>query len=261
MIRVVNTVPSTGNFISTASIEAVEIVSTNAVECYSVCLYDEPEYKKLHPTRNFAQRYLQPFQEDVKKHLDRNNMALNIFCDEKSLDLALSLKTGSVYLVKQRVLYPFFQHLYRYYSVFLDHPTIQTYHFRGMDNIICSDNAMSNLREFHTSGMDVLNMPYSRKYKESYCPIRGSCSVSRRGILSLRNFLKENRFFPDMSDKRLIWHSDEDFLTIWFNAIKNYLSIYTIIDRELPMDFYLDLTTMIKASNDFVIKRTTRGDI
>lgn len=261
MIRVSSQIPTVGQNVSTANITAVEIVHTDAKECYSVCLYKEPLYKQLHPTRDFKQRYLEPFKDDVRNHLEKHKMALNIFCDEESLELAISLKTGSVYLVTQKPLYPFFQHLYRYYSVFLEHPTIQTYHFRGMDNIVADDTAVSRLREFHNSSMDVLNMPYFRNFTSKYCPIRGSCSISRRGIKSLAGFLKHKRLYPDVTNKRLLWHSDEDFLTEWFNGIKNTLGIYTIVDRELPMDFYFDLMNMTKSGANFIITNAERGVI
>lgn len=262
MIEVSSTTPSIGkqNF-STALIEAVEILPTTSSECYSVCLYREPLYKTIKPRVDFKDRYLKPFQEDVKKHLDANKIDLNIFCDQESLELALSLKTGSVYLVKQKPLYPFFQHLYRYYSVFLNTPGVQTYHFRGMDNIVSSDNSVKNRRAFHRSDMDVLNMPYFRRGIETYCPIRGSCSVSRNGIKSLATFLKDNRFFPDLNNPKLLWHSDEDFLSEWYNMIKHTLGSFIIVDRPLPMDFYFDLKNMIDKQSNFTIINSERGDI
>lgn len=261
MIEISNQTPSLGKHISTANIEAVEIIPYNTREYFSVCLYKEPMYKTLRPKSDFKERYLKPFQDDVKRHLEEYNIGLNIFCDEESLELALSLKTGSVYLVKQRPLYPFFQHLYRYYSVFLNQPGVQTYHFRGMDNIVTSDNAMANLRSFHNSTMDILNMPYLRYKTDKYCPIRGSCSVSRRGITSLKEFIKGNRIYPDVQNLTSLWHSDEDFLTEWYNRVKHSLGSFIIVDRKLPMDFFIDLNSMIEKSTNFLIINAERGKI
>ena len=246
---------------STSSIEGVEIKPVIYSEYYSVCLYKEPLYKQIRPKSDFKKRYLEPFQEEVQAHLEKHKMGLNIFCDAESVDLALSLKAGSVYVVKTPKQYPFFQHLYRYYSVFLEDRGVKTYHFRGMDNIVCSDEAMDKLKEFHGSNKDILHMPYLRYKTDQYCPIRGSCSVSNRGIESLRVFLRDNRFFPNVADNTLLWHSDEDFLAEWFNVAKNNLNIYTIIDRLMPMQYYVDLNNMIEKNVDFTIRRSLRGDI
>lgn len=218
-------------------------------------------YKVLRPKSDFKERFLKPFQDDVQNHLEKYGIALNIFCDEGMVDVALSLNAGSVYVVKQKPLYPFFQHLYRYYSVFLKHPTIQTYHFRGMDNIVTSDNAMNNLRNFHNSTMDILNMPYLRYKTDLYCPIRGSCSISRRAIPSLANFLKQHRLYPDLQNINSLWHSDEDFLMEWYNRVKYTLGCYTILDRLMPMDFHIELNNKLKKGSHFVMIDAERGKI
>lgn len=249
---------------STAKIRAVESFEEHAdsENCYSVCLYKEPLYKKIKPKASFDQLYIDPFKSNaVAEHLRKHQMSLNVFCDKESLEKGLSLKCGTVYLVDGKPSYPFFQHLYRYYSILVRNPKVKAYHFRGMDNIISSDGAVARIKDFAESGMDILNMPYFRTYTQAYCPIRGSCSVGANGINSLASFFKSNRFSPNDSEEKLLWHSDEDFLSMWFNLVKSRLNIYTIIDRDMPMQFYMDMATMIQANNKFIIKRADRRDI
>lgn len=212
--------------------------------CFSACLYDQPHPKRRHV--NFAERYLDSMPA-VRDRLEETGYGLNIFCDAAMLQTALSFECGSVYLVTEPPKFEFQQHVWRYYSALLpNHPTIQAYHFRGMDNLLASNDELEMFDQFLAGGYEIKHAPYTRKAGgDIYTPIRGSCSVAGRGIQSLGWWLStQEHFAPE--DWPSTWHNDEDHLARWFNAVKHHHSLFTILDRDMPMHFYRDLSIQLE---------------
>lgn len=234
--------------------EIVKERSTKAKHCFSACLYHEPDFKKLFPKRNYNKRYLE-IVERLIPYFKEKNYALNVFCDAKMLPVAEKFGFGSIYLVNQHPTFPFSQHLYRYYSVFLpEHETIRAYHFRGMDNLIPTEDFTGFINHFLFSKSDLLHAPYTRiKGGLVYTPVRGSCSVANNGISSLASFIRTNK--PEIPvESWRAWHCDETYLTKWFNQCKLNLKLMTIIDRDMHMQFYCDFHKILSDGKSMTIK-------
>lgn len=227
---------------------------TKARHCFSVCLYSEPLFTVQFPQRNFNKRYLENIPA-VTERLAATNYALNIFCDAASLQTALNLNVGSVYLVTKAKEFAFQQHIWRYFSTLLPkHETIQCYHFRGMDNLLASEDELTLFERFRLSGCDIKHAPYHRASGNIYVPVRGSCSVAHEGIKSLGWWL-QNHKQRHPTNWPETWHSDEDHLTGWFSEAKLSHRLFTIIDRELPMAFYRSLSEQIERGIPLTITR------
>lgn len=231
---------------------------TDAEHCFSVCLYREPEFPKRFPNRDFADRYLASIPS-IREFIARHNFALNIFVDPAMLETALSFNCGSVYVVTEPSAFPFSQHVYRYYSALLPaHPTIKAIHFRGLDNVLVTDEELALLRHFVTSGAEIMHAPYLRAAGSIYTPMRGTCSIAGDAIRSLGEFLRSTpQEKPE--DHKGVWHNDEIYLGRWFDRVKENLFLYTIIDREMPIEFHMAFAAQIRQGRPFHIARLVRS--
>lgn len=233
----------------------VRVVPTQAVHCISVCLFSEPEWQRRFPQRKFDERFLAKARA-AKARLAELGYAVVIFCDRAMERVALDLELGSVYRVTSAPAFPFAQHQWRYLAAMLPaHETIRVYHFRGMDNLEPSPSDVRMFDLLVTQGLDVLHEPYLRHRGRHYTPVRGSCSVAREGIASLAWWLHSQRYGAPVGDWVDAWHSDEAWLENWFKASRDHLRPLTVIDRELPMEFYFDLYSANKAGHPFIIAR------
>jgi hypothetical protein len=223
------------SFISSLKIEATE-----ATHCFSVCLYHEPEFAVRFRARDFKARYLS-CMEDLSRWLRDTGYALNIFTDAEMAETALKFGCGSVYLVSAPPQFPFAQHLWRYYSALLpDHDTIKAYHFRGLDNVMISEPERKIIARMVEDDAGLMHAPYLRKNGEVYTPVRGSFSVAHEGIRALRWYLSTTPQPMPSEEWPEAWHSDENYLTGFYQAAARVLNTYTIVDRKLPMEFYAD---------------------
>jgi len=236
--------------------EPVRVVDTHSEHCVSVCLFSEPEWKKRFPSRDFRERFLSK-ANDARTRLAALGYSSVIFCDREMEQLACDLRLGSVYRVTHPPAFPFAQHIWRYLAVLLPpHPTIRAYHFRGMDNLLLSKSDVQLFELLLRQQLDVLHEPYLRHKGRHYTPVRGSCSVAREGIASLAWWLQEMRHYkPEGNDWVDAWHSDEAYLEGWFQQSIAHLRPLTVIDRELPMEFYWDLWKRNQSARTFHIVR------
>ena len=231
---------------------------TYAEHCFSVCLYREQEFSTRFPNRDFKKRYLDTIPA-IKDFTARHNFALNIFVDPAMLETAISFDVGSVYVVTEPRLFPFSQHIYRYYSALLPaHPTIRAYHFRGLDNVVIGDQELSLLRHFVSTGAELMHAPYLRAAGSLYTPVRGTCSIAGSAIESLAGFLATTPN-PMPEDSKGIWHNDEIYLGRWFERVKDTLFLYTIIDREMPVEYHMHFANQIRHGRPFHIARLDRS--
>lgn len=236
----------------------VKLKSHDFAHCFSVCLYHEPEYAMRFPTRDFNARYLSRADE-VRRHLEEIRFDLNIFACPRMVETALALDIGSVYLVSDPPPFPFAQQVWRYYSAMLpDHGPALAYHFRGMDNLILSPEEESLMAEFLDSGGEIMHTPYLRRRGDRYMPIRGSCSTAGDAIASLGRYLATapHELEGEWPDQ---WHNDELHLGRWFNAVKRQSHLFTLVDRELPMEFYADVHEQVKSGKPFRLIRTFKA--
>jgi hypothetical protein len=234
-------------------IEPVKVRDHSARHCFSACLFREPTFQLRFPGRSYQERYLERCAASVEA-LAREGHHLNIICDQKSLKDALSIGIGSVFLCLESPSITFAKHLFRYYSVFLPcHPTIEYYHFRGMDNILKSAEEPKLIEEFEASGCDLLRSPYFpfSANQDGYIRVRGSCSVNLRAAKSLAHFLSHQPLsgLPG----RMAFHCDEAHLNKWFQRDWRHLNAFTLIDRKLKAEFYADLRKMVNEGVDQTI--------
>lgn len=214
--------------------------------CFSVCLYHEPEFERRFPRRDFRERYLEKMPQ-IREHLAAHNCHLKIFADETMLDTAMNFEFADVYGVRGEPAFPFYQHIYRYYAALLaDHGTVEAYHFRGLDNLLFDPGEWKMFEAFRTSDCGIMHAPYLRANGKVYTPVRGSCSVARDGIAALAWFLRSVPHKAPRQDWPEPWHSDEAYLSRWFAQVKGHLALFTVVDRELPMDFFSDLHRQIQ---------------
>jgi len=231
---------------------------TDAEHCFSVCLYREPEFVKRFPNRDYKKRYLDTIPA-IREFTARHNFALNIFADPAMLETALSFDVGSVYVVTAPPAFPFSQHVYRYYSALLPtHPTIRAYHFRGLDNVTVADEELALLRHFVDTGAELMHAPYLRAAGSLYTPVRGTCSIAGQAIRSLGEYLIST---PNVApeDHKGIWHNDEIYLGRWFDRVKESLFLYTIIDREMPIEYHMQFAAQIRQQRPFHIASLSRS--
>lgn len=204
----------------------------NKKHCFSVCLYKEKTFEKKFPNRDFTLRYLSGI-EKTKEFLEKHDSMLRIFVDEEMKNVAMEFNLGNVFLVKDTPDFPFQQHIWRYYSVLFPDEKIKSHHFRGLDNINKDDIQM--LERFEQTEFDVLHAPYlSSKLKGGVMPIRGSCSVARKGIKSLANFLHTKRPIVPDGDYKKEFFNDEFFLREWYISENSKLDYFTFVDRVFP---------------------------
>lgn len=225
---------------------------TEAAESFSVCLYDEPAYARRFPNRDRRMLYTGRF-EAIREFLDDSGLHLRLFCDAAMADEALRLDRGDVWLVQTPPAFPFHQHLWRYYAALLaDQPSIRVIHFRGLDNV--ADTAeLPLLRQFAASGTDILHAPFVRQHTGLYMTVRGSCSVANAGIGSLAWFL---RTFPCREKSAPEdWRCDELYLHEWFRRVSRHHSTMTVVDREMPPEFYADLAERFRLALKTIIIR------
>lgn len=189
----------------------------------------------MFPNRDYSARYLEGVEE-TRRFLDKSGAMLRIFVDEDMAETAMAFNLGNVYLVKDKPDFPFQQHIWRYYSVLFPNENIKAHHFRGLDNV--SNDDLKMIDRFVETKLDVLHAPYiSAKLKGALMPIRGSCSVSQKGIESLANFLKSKR--PEKpNDPKNEFFNDEFFLREWYIKDSDKLDYFTFIDRVLPDSIY-----------------------
>lgn len=235
-------------------ITPVRIEEHTARHCFSVCLYHEPEFAERFPLRTVQGRYIERALA-AKERLKQHGCSVNIICDKASLQDALDLNMGSVFLCHDEPKQPFGKHLLRYYSpLLMPHPTVEFYHFRGMDNILSSEEEMPLLNEFARSGCDILRSPYSPlKYKlKQYIKVRGSCSVNLRGGMALSHFLTS----VPLAKQRwpLSFHCDELHLNAWMERYSSKLKQFILIDRRQNRAFYEEMQTLIEDGVEGIIK-------
>jgi hypothetical protein len=236
----------------------VVVRETTAEHCFSVCLYREPEFARRFPNRDFATRYLSAMPR-IKSFLASHNFHLNIFADLDMLETAVSFDCGSVYVVPGPSAFPFSQHIYRYYSALLpEHPTIKAFHFRGLDNVLVEADELALLRHFVSIGGEILHAPYMRAAGSIYTPVRGTCSTARNGTRSLAAHLRQTPHVAE-DDVKGTWHSDEAYLAKWFSKARQSHFLYTIIDREMPIEFHMAFAAQIRAGKPFHIARLHRS--
>lgn len=218
--------------------EVVQEHHTTARHCFSVCLYREPTFEQRFPGRDFWRRYLQPVDE-IRALLTRHNAHLKIWCDRLMLDTVIAMDLGDIYLVTDPPAHPWAQHLWRYYSTLLPyHESIQAYHFRGLDNIVHEDMAM--LDRFVDGRYDVLRAAYRRGARSLYTPVRGSVSLARNGILSLRHRLCTRAPRPLSPVWPEPFHIDEAFLAAWWRASYRHLDTMTYVDRRPTSEIFVE---------------------
>lgn len=235
--------------------ELAQEVPTKATHCVSVCLFQEPEWQRRFPGREFRGRFLSRAAA-ARTRLRELGYAVTIFCDKAMESTARELDLGSVYRVTTAPAFPFAQHQWRYLAALLPaHETIRAYHFRGMDNLALTASDVQMFELLLSQRLDVLHEPYLRHKGRHYTPVRGSCSVAREGVASLAWWLHHTPHRAPKGDWVNAWHSDEDYLERWFRASIAHLRPLTVLDRELPMDFYFDLYAANKAGHHFVIAR------
>lgn len=239
-------------------ITPVRVIDHTSEHCFSACLFHEPTFAERFPERSFQERYLERCHASGEA-LAREGHHLNIICDHASLDDALSLNLGSVFVCHDEPKIPFAKHLFRYYSTLLPrHPTVKWWHFRGMDNILKSDHEPALLADFAASGCDLLRSPYSPMSGQNkrYVSVRGSCSVNLRGAASLAHFLTsvplESKLGP------LAFHCDELHLNKWFQRDWRQLKLYTLIDRRMRDEFYEELRGMVAEGVDQIVRVLVR---
>ena len=223
---------------------------------YSVCLYREPTYAERFPRRPFEVRYVEALQK-AEAFVQRAQCGLRIFCDENMAELALSVPSASVYRVtRQAVEFPFGQHLWRYYSVLLWDADKQIHHFRGVDNLTADDLSMT--KEFEGSGADLLHAPYHpfNRGLKAYMPVRGSCSVARRGVSALSEWLQTRPMAEPEGEWPNGFHCDEFYLREFFYAHLGKLNLFTLIDRPVPDDCWADMQAALLQR----CKVSVRGD-
>lgn len=212
--------------------------TATARHCFSTCLYHEPTYAQCFPGRNFAGRYLKA--DAIAEFLQRTQSHLVIFCDRAMLSTAKQMQVGDIYLVTEPAAFAWAQHIWRYYAALLpQHPTIQAFHFRGLDNVMRDDIAM--LDRFLDGGFDLLRAPYVRGKRQIWTPVRGSCSVAHRGIQSLRDFLRTRQIQPTAAAWPEPFHCDERYLETWFKASRDELNTFTYIDRPIRGSVYREI--------------------
>ena len=226
----------------------VRIQEHTAEHCFSACLYHEPTFKERFPQRDYRERYLERCAASGDEML-KEGCHLNIICDQASLDDALSIPVGSVFLCTEEPRGPFTKHLFRYYSPMLPaHPTVRYWHFRGMDNILKSPEEKKLIEQFSASGCDLLRSPYFPFKNKEYIRVKGSCSVNLRGGASLSHFLTTCSLRPLKG--KMAFHCDEVHLDKWFRRDWEKLKVFTLIDRKLGKEFYRDLQEMIESGMD-----------
>ena len=214
---------------------------------FSTCLFQEPEYARLFPARDVSRRFLQ--RDDVSYACEKNKASLCIFCDEANVEHALSFREANVYLVAKRQEEPAFaQHLWRYYSTLLPGAHKRFHHFRGLDNVAAEDISLTEC--FELSRADLLHAPY-HAFKQvegkEYIPVRGSCSVARKGVAELADWLSTKRVEPVLAvGSKKSFHLDEFFLRGFFYARLGKINLFTLVDRLLPPAAWEDLQTAIK---------------
>lgn len=236
----------------------VRVRDHSAKHCFSVCLYREPTYEERFPERSWSERYLERCAASIEA-LERHRHHLNIICDAASLSDALSLGVGSVFLCDDEPTAPFAKHLFRYHSVFLPpHPTIEYYHFRGMDNILKSEDEPALIGDFAQSGCDVLRSPYFPMSgpDKRYIRVRGSCSVNLRGAKAMAHFLSSTPLVVPTGNAA--FHCDEFHLDKWFGRYWYHLKPYTMIDRKMGPEFYLEMQEMVEAGVDQIVRVQVR---
>jgi hypothetical protein len=236
------------------SLIPIRIQEHTAKHCFSACLYHEPTFQERFPQRDYKERYLERCADSCEAIL-REGHHLNIICDQASLQDALSIPVGSVFLCTQEPKGAFAKHLFRYYSPLLPaHPTIQYWHFRGMDNILKSEDEPKLIADFAASGCDVLRSPYFpiRAPNKHYIRVRGSCSVNLRGAASLAHFLTSVPLSIQTGSKA--FHCDEFHLDKWFQRDWRHLRAFTLVDRAMYDDFYRELKEMIAEGVDQTIR-------
>jgi hypothetical protein len=223
---------------------AVRTVDTDASTGFSACLYHEPEYKRRFPKRSFSGLYTDRMAE-ANEWIKEHGYALHIYCDAAMLNTALQMDAASVYIVTTPPAYPFAQHLWRYYATLHPAGTVNTWHFRGMDNIITPSDEMVIFDHASLSGAEVIHAPYVRDHGTRYMPVRGSCSVSADGIAAL-GWWMDTAPLTTPPDWPSTWHNDEEHLARWFAYASPHLRLCTIVDRTLPMSFYRDLSITLE---------------
>lgn len=233
----------------------IRVVEHTSRHCFSACLFREPTFEKRFPTRDYRERYLERCHASGEA-LTREGHHLNIICDQESLDDALSLGIGSVFVCHDDMPKPFTKHVFRYYSTLLPrHPTVEFWHFRGMDNILKSDDEPRLIEEFERSGCDLLRSPYF-PFKviqgKRYIRVRGSCSVNLRGAASLAHFLTSVPILGQPGAKA--FHCDEIHLDKWFQRDWRYLKTFTLVDRSMYPAFYEELREMVDAGAEQIIR-------
>jgi hypothetical protein len=92
---------------------------------------------------------------------------------------------------------------------------------------------MARLDRFLSGGYDLLRAPYIRGREQLWTPVRGSCSVAREGIASLRAWLLRESATPEATWPEQ-FHVDETWLARWWEASRRWLNVMTYVDRTLP---------------------------
>lgn len=226
--------------------------------CFSVCLYREPTFEQRFPGRDFAARYLQP-RDEILDLLRKHGAHLKVWCDEAMLDTVMAMGFGDVYLVTDPPAHPWSQHLWRYWTCLttLD-SAIKALHFRGLDNLAREDFAM--LDRFVASECDVLRAAYRRGARSRYTPVRGSCSLARRGIRSLAHFLRSEIPSPLSQVWPEPFHIDETALARWWTEALPWLDVMSYVDREMHPRFWRECHTTITHGHKLLIEGRKTDD-
>jgi len=221
---------------------------THTQHAFCACLFREPEYAARLGQYDYEARYQRA--GPIGHKLTQWGAHCILFADEASLPAALAMQLGDVYLVTQPRIFPWAQHLWRYYACLLaENQRPACLHFRGMDNIEQED--MQRLHAWAAEGWDVLRAPYHRGRR--YYPVRGSVSLAGAGILSMANMLQitppvQAASWPDA------FHPDERLLSAWWRAHHRCLHTLTLIDRPC-------LAVRAAAEHEAALRAGMRGQL
>jgi len=126
---------------------------------------------------------------------------------------------------------------------------------RGLDNLLLSDDELRIADLLVSQKLDLEHRPYLRRKGGHYTPVRGSFSVANDGIASLAWWLRTQPHTLPCEPWPAQWHSDELYLERWFHAARQQLRLLTVLDREVPLQFYADLQTQVAAGPPFIVHR------
>jgi hypothetical protein len=212
---------------------------------FSVCLYREPTYAERFPLRDFNKRYLSQ-RDAITRFCESASARLLIFCDEDMAATALAFPSAEVYLVERTEAFAFSQHVWRYYSTLLPGAASGFHHFRGLDNV-AADN-LASIGQFEHSEADLLHAPYFpfKKEMKTYVPVRGSCSVARRGVGALARWLTSRPVKEPLGPWPRGFHCDEMYLKQFFYAELGNLNLDTLIDRDIPNNCWKDMMACLQ---------------